>query len=408
MTQLSLPNFNSGDSLATTISNLQTLRTNTLSVINGGLADDNVSADGILEVDMGDDANTQLFIGQLFARGFNTSLTVSQVSGLNYQTSAGVAYVYDSTSKKVVRINKGSATAGTATVSRDTYIDIGSDGVIDATEVGNNASPPTLAASHLRLAKIVTNGSTITSVTSLAKTVYIPVISHKLVGLELERVDGNTISVSPGEFYLGATHVQLTASQNIALNTITFLSGSRGAGQWEYIYATDDGSGSATLGVSASSPNTSDTSGGTSGKLLYRSFSGTYYRCIGAVYDSTGPAVRGFTTRGDKFYYQSSPNSHGSLSATVSTIIGFTAEAPAFAEKIDITANLSAAGSVIFSEVTNSGTSFSRANSTWSTHREIPLDGSQQLRYQIADGTPTLAIYVAGFEMTTLRQGGQP
>lgn len=52
----------------------------------------------------------------------------------------------------------------TYTASKDTYVDIGTDGVVDYTEVANNAASPALAASHLRVAIVVTNGSAITVV----------------------------------------------------------------------------------------------------------------------------------------------------------------------------------------------------------------------------------------------------
>lgn len=51
------------------------------------------------------------------------------------------------------------------TASRDTYVDIGDDGTVDYNAVTNGAAAPTLAADHIRVAKVVTSGSAITSVT---------------------------------------------------------------------------------------------------------------------------------------------------------------------------------------------------------------------------------------------------
>lgn len=48
------------------------------------------------------------------------------------------------------------------TASRDTYVDIGTDGTIDYNEVANGANPPALAADHIRVAKVITSGSALT------------------------------------------------------------------------------------------------------------------------------------------------------------------------------------------------------------------------------------------------------
>lgn len=50
------------------------------------------------------------------------------------------------------------------TASKDTYVDIGTDGTVDYNEVANGAAAPALAANHIRVAKVVTDGSGITSV----------------------------------------------------------------------------------------------------------------------------------------------------------------------------------------------------------------------------------------------------
>lgn len=50
------------------------------------------------------------------------------------------------------------------TATKDTYVDIDTAGTVSYTEVTVNASAPALAANSIRIAKVVTNGSTITSV----------------------------------------------------------------------------------------------------------------------------------------------------------------------------------------------------------------------------------------------------
>lgn len=85
------------------------------------------------------------------------------VSGLNGTMTAGVVYVHD-VNGDMIRLPLSLITSKAFTASKDTYVDVGYDGVIDYNEVANNATSPTLASNHIRLAKIVTNGSTITSV----------------------------------------------------------------------------------------------------------------------------------------------------------------------------------------------------------------------------------------------------
>ena len=63
-----------------------------------------------------------------------------------------------------MRYTATSVANNTYTASKDTYVDIGTDGTVDYNEVANGAASPALSASHIRVAKVVTNGSAITSV----------------------------------------------------------------------------------------------------------------------------------------------------------------------------------------------------------------------------------------------------
>ncbi len=75
--------------------------------------------------------------------------------------TSGVVYI----NGQRVAINLVSAR--TFTASRDTYVDVGTDGVIDYNEVTNNAASPALASGHVRLAIIVTGASNIANVGSI-------------------------------------------------------------------------------------------------------------------------------------------------------------------------------------------------------------------------------------------------
>lgn len=72
--------------------------------------------------------------------------------------TAGVVYIGG------VRVPVSSVTARLFTASRDTYVDVGVDGVIDYNEVTNNAASPALAANHIRIGIIVTGASNIANV----------------------------------------------------------------------------------------------------------------------------------------------------------------------------------------------------------------------------------------------------
>lgn len=70
--------------------------------------------------------------------------------------TAAVAYIGGQ------RVTVSAVTAKTFTASKDTYVDLGINGVLDYNEVANGASPPALAANHTRLA-IVTTGASATA-----------------------------------------------------------------------------------------------------------------------------------------------------------------------------------------------------------------------------------------------------
>lgn len=75
--------------------------------------------------------------------------------------TAGVVYIDG------VRISVSAVTSRTFTASRDTYIDVGADGVVDYNEVTNNAASPALASGHIRIGIIVTGASNILNVGSI-------------------------------------------------------------------------------------------------------------------------------------------------------------------------------------------------------------------------------------------------
>ena len=87
-----------------------------------------------------------------------SGLVVTDDTGLTADISAGVAYING------IRLNISAVNNRTFTASKDTYVDLGDNGVLDYNEVSNNAAPPALSANHLRLARVVTNATDTTSV----------------------------------------------------------------------------------------------------------------------------------------------------------------------------------------------------------------------------------------------------
>ena len=111
------------------------------------------------------------FIERDLSELFTSGLVVSQDSGLNYLVSSGFvrcgAFRHDTT-----------GISGTVPASKDTYITV--DGItahFGATSVANGAAVPTFQRTEAVLAVIVSNGSTITSVSGTIRTANAPLTS---------------------------------------------------------------------------------------------------------------------------------------------------------------------------------------------------------------------------------------
>lgn len=92
-----------------------------------------------------------------------TGLTIATSANLSSSILAGSAYVSDATYRKLVQ--KTSNTAKTFTASKDTYVDMDSAGTFYYVEVANGATVGmTQTSNTIRIAKVVTNGTAITSV----------------------------------------------------------------------------------------------------------------------------------------------------------------------------------------------------------------------------------------------------
>ena len=132
-------------------------------------ADINASA-GILDSQLATSPATRFY--ENFAEYVESGLQPAVSANLTSDISAGTAYV------RGARISKASATPKTYTASRDTYVDVDSSGNFQYTVVNNGAAVPSVAANSIRLAKIVTDGTAITTVTDM-RNLY-PVTSNEI------------------------------------------------------------------------------------------------------------------------------------------------------------------------------------------------------------------------------------
>lgn len=110
-----------------------------------------------------DNNRLQLFRAEACFDFVQSGLIWTLVSGLNGTMTAGVAYIADG-SNYMQRVVVAQIATRAFTASKDTYVDVGADGTVYYSEVANNATAPTLSANRIRIALVITNGSTITAV----------------------------------------------------------------------------------------------------------------------------------------------------------------------------------------------------------------------------------------------------
>lgn len=75
--------------------------------------------------------------------------------------SSGVVYING------IRIPISAVANRAYTASRDTYVDVGLDGVVDFNPVTNNSASPALSAGHIRIGIVITGASNIASAASI-------------------------------------------------------------------------------------------------------------------------------------------------------------------------------------------------------------------------------------------------
>lgn len=288
----------SADSTASTFnSNFTTLANLVNGTIEGstdsGSTIANIKADSVFEINMADDANPRLRDSELFNITYDTSSGGNLIQGgvvesgcvpaddtdLTSDISACVAYVNG------YRISKA-ATAQTYTASRDNYLDLSQTGVYTNTAVTNGATAPAVAANSVRLAKVVTDGTEITSVTSLYTTrvpgLIIP--ANYRDGLIISRDSTTTVTVGPGSAEVNNAMVAKTTLSTLTISTAGDWAGGsslRAADTFGFVGM--DSSGNLKLHTTAPTHDNYAVST-TAGKKRYATWSSTVYRILGWFY----------------------------------------------------------------------------------------------------------------------------
>jgi hypothetical protein len=375
--------------------------------IEGG-ASGNIKADSLTELEMADDVNPRVRWDEGFQDWIYTGLQPATAAGLTSNISAGTAYVNG------YRANKASSTAHTYTNTKDTYIDIDYAGTFHYTEVAPLAAAPAVYTDSIRLAVAATRGGAITQVTDLrVLTPYATGTAHIIArGFELQRASTTTLTVLPGTLYHNLTRVDKTSSTTIDITSASAYIGGvsqQGTSRWLYVYV--DSSGNILLEDSA--PTYADASGGTTGTKLYAAYSGTYYRCIGAIrLNSTGSGeITNFFQDGNYIALDvpvsiTTTVSAGAWSAATScsAAIPSISTRALFAAQSDDTA-----GSVTQCNIRKNGTTYSSNvidgqyqysnghRSDNSCQITSFTDSSQQIQYYNAAGTDDMGIDVLGY-----------
>ncbi len=123
----------------------------------------NIAIDTVAEVNMADDANPRIRWADGFGDYVVYGLLPATSATLTSDISAGRCYTQGYYTEKT-------AYSKTYEANKDTYVDIHTNGQYSFTVMPNGAGAPSIPTSAQRLAKVVTNGSAITSVEDLRVT----------------------------------------------------------------------------------------------------------------------------------------------------------------------------------------------------------------------------------------------
>ena len=287
----------SGDS---SVTHMENFRSVVVTVLNGNIAGSsggtssvNILADSVGEIDMADDSNPRVRDSELlnittdsFTSGSLTQNTHVESGGvpadsanLTSNISAVVAYVNG------FRVSVA-ATSRTYTASVDTYVDLSQTGTYTFSEVAVGATQPAVATNSTRLARVTTDGTEITVVTTFP-TGRIPglvIPSHYRTGLRVSRDSVTAITVQPGSAEINNAMVNKSTITTLNLTTAgdwaggTSLSAASTMG-----FVGMDASGNLRLHTTAPTHDNFGVST-TVGKRRYATWSSVVYRILGCFF----------------------------------------------------------------------------------------------------------------------------
>jgi len=267
---ISVDAFLSPDSV--TIPHLETFRTTVVNAINS--FDGSLIQNGTISSDALDaNTNPVNFRSEAFNDWVYTGLLPPTSGTLASNTTAGTAYISG------IRVIKD-ATPHTYTASKWTYVTLSKSGTYTYDEKSIGSSATALVADNIRLARVSTDGTIISSVLD-QRTMSISLDSFQenfqRVGLEIGAVSPDTITIYPGVVYHGTTRIKKTTSTSLSLGTGgDWTGGSRATSTKGYVAINPSGD----IKLTTTTPTVGDISGTTAGDLRYASISGVYWRIL--------------------------------------------------------------------------------------------------------------------------------
>lgn len=276
-----------------TIAHLETQRQTIQNVINGGIegGQQNIRAGSITSSDLSASINPVVFRQEAFNNWTYSGMLPVTSANLNTTISAGVSYVSG------VRV-QSAITAHTYTASKDTYTYINAGGFFDYVEVANGAAIPSTPSNDLLLAKVVTSGTAVSSVTDLRTTsLQITATSSNTPSnyrdqAFLSRDSSTTFHFSPGSVAIGTTIYTTTANSTTKSVTsgTNWIEGNypetTAVPKQILLYAYNNAGSTWDFKFSSADAAYYDTNSNVNGVLRYYVNAGTTYRCIGWMWVS--------------------------------------------------------------------------------------------------------------------------
>lgn len=279
---ISITPFISGNDV--TINHLETQRTTLQNWANGDVEGGvNIKAGSLVSQDFANSTSPITRWGEAFNDFTFSGMLPATSANLTSDISTGISYVNG------YRISTN-ATSHTYTASKDTYVYINEGGYFIFSEVANGAAAPSTPSNSLLLAKAVTNGTAITSVSDLRTTsIQITVTTSNFPtdyrnGALVIKDSTTATHIEAGQVAIGTT-LYTNTDDTGSTSTAT-------AGNWIegsapnlknlpfYVYAYNNAGSSFDLKYSSADPVHSDTSGNTAGVLRYYTTGGVYYRAM--------------------------------------------------------------------------------------------------------------------------------